>query len=198
MKPALNLAVACSLALTLGACASAPTMAPIQPVQQVNLSRYAGRWYVIGVIPTRFERNGYNATETYTLDKSGNMCTWYHVRQGSFSAPVKTLHSVGHPVPGTGNAVWSVHLYWLLRMQYKVAWLAPDYSRVIVARDKRDYAWLMARTPHISDADYQAMVARVQAMGYDVSKIQKVPQQWPPPANAPKLTQGNPCTDGVD
>ena len=50
---------------------------------------------------------------------------------------------------------------------------------MIVARDKRDYVWLMARSPHISAADYQAMLARVKAMGYDLSKLEKAPQRWP-------------------
>lgn len=56
--------------------------------------------------------------------------------------------------------------------------LAPDCSRVIVARDARDYPWLMARTPRISAAAYSDMLARVRAMGYDVAQIRKVPQRW--------------------
>jgi apolipoprotein D and lipocalin family protein len=36
----------------------------------------------------------------------------------------------------------------------------------------------MARTPTIPDSDYEAMIALADGMGYDVSKIQKVPQQW--------------------
>lgn len=195
MKWSRSIAAGCGLALLavgIAACADTDN-APIAAVPQVDLSRYAGRWYVIGVIPTRFERNGYNSMETYTLDKDGHMCTWFHLRRGGFHAPVKTLKSVGYPDSSSGNAVWSVHLYGLLRLQYKVAWLANDYSRVIVARDKRDYVWIMARTPQIPDSDYAAMVDRVNGMGYDISKLQKVPQQWPEPPSAPQLTETNPC-----
>jgi apolipoprotein D and lipocalin family protein len=35
----------------------------------------------------------------------------------------------------------------------------------------------MARTPTIDDSRYAALVARVKAMGYDTSKLVKVPQQ---------------------
>ncbi len=195
MKQSRGIAASCGVALlTLGIAACAGSdKAPIAAVQQVDLSRYAGRWYVIGVIPTRFERDGYNSVETYTLDKDGHMCTWFHLRQGGFDGPVKTLRSVGYPDSASGNAVWSVHLYGLLRLQYKIAWLADDYSRVIVARDKRDYVWIMARMPKIADADYAAMVDRVNGMGYDISKLRRVPQQWPEPPTAPKLSESNPC-----
>jgi len=37
----------------------------------------------------------------------------------------------------------------------------------------------MARTPEISAADYAALVERVGKLGYDVAKLQRVPQKWP-------------------
>jgi apolipoprotein D and lipocalin family protein len=58
-----------------------------------------------------------------------------------------------------------------------VAWLKDDYSQVIVARDARDYMWVMARTPTIAQADYDALLDRVRALGYPMDKIRKVPQQ---------------------
>ena len=59
-----------------------------------------------------------------------------------------------------------------------VAWLDPQYRTVIVARNKRDYVWIMARTPAIPEAQYELLVSRVVALGYDASKLRKVPQQW--------------------
>jgi apolipoprotein D and lipocalin family protein len=40
----------------------------------------------------------------------------------------------------------------------------------------------MARTPTLPQADYDALVAEIGAMGHDLSKLRKVPQQWPAPA----------------
>jgi apolipoprotein D and lipocalin family protein len=79
--------------------------------------------------------------------------------------------------PDTGNAVWGVQVFWPLKAQYIVAYLKDDYSQVIVARDARDYTWVMARTPTIPQADYDALLARVQSLGYPLDKIRKVPQQ---------------------
>ena len=167
-----------ALALALAACGSAGAQKPIEPVSHVKLSRYMGRWYVIASIPTRFDRDGYNQVETYHLEPDADICTSFRFDRGGFDGPAKTIHSTATVVPGSGNARWQVHLFWLLRLQYLVAWLAPDYSRVIVARDARDYVWLMARTPQISASEYQRMVARVGAMGYDLAKLREVPQRW--------------------
>lgn len=158
-------------------CASVAT--PLQPVAQVDLSRYLGRWYVIAMIPTRVERAAYNAVETYSRNPDGTICTWYRFRTGSENSPVKLIRSTAAVVPGTGNAAWSVHMYWLLRLQYLVGWLKPDYSQVLVVRDKRDHLWYMAREPQVSEVDLDAMRMRARSMGYDVSRIVYVPQRWP-------------------
>jgi apolipoprotein D and lipocalin family protein len=165
------------LVLSLIACRSAGK--PIEPVSQVDLSRYMGRWYVIASIPTRFERDGYDQVETYRREANGDIYTSFSFRAGGPDGPLKKIHSTATVVPGTGSAEWKVHFFWVLREQYIVGWLAPDYSRVIVARDARDYAWLMARTPQISAADYHDMLERVRAMGYDLAKVRKVPQMAP-------------------
>lgn len=184
MKLPNKLAALCLL-IALAGCRSALAEKPIEAVRGVQLSRYVGRWYVIASIPTRFGGGGYNQVETYHLEPGGEICTSFRFRDGGFDGPLKTIHSTATVVPGSGNGEWRVHLFWLLREQYIVAWLAPDYSRVIVARDARDYVWLMARTPQISGSEYRGMLARVRAMGYDLEKLRKVPQRWPAPGDAP-------------
>jgi len=72
-----------------------------------------------------------------------------------------------------------VQLIWPIKAQYLVAYLDDNYSETIIARDKRDYVWIMARTPTIPSADYDTLVARVKQLGYTVEDIRKVPQAWP-------------------
>jgi apolipoprotein D and lipocalin family protein len=161
------------------ATAQAASLPPVKPVAHVDLARFMGNWYVIATIPTRFEKSAYNPVETYTLQKDGNIYTQFHFRNGGFDKPVKAIHSTGFVKADTGNAVWGVQVFWPLKAQYVVAYLKDDYSQVIVARDARDYTWVMARTPSVSPADYAALIAKVGALGYDVSKIRKPPQSWP-------------------
>lgn len=172
----------------LTACAG--TAEPITPVRGVDLSLFMGRWYVIASIPTRFERGGHNAVEDYSRNADGTICTWFRMRPDSFTAPVKLLHSSARVVEGSGNGEWSVRLFTFLRAQYLVGWLKADYSQVMVVRDARDYFWYMARTPEVSGEDYQAMLDRAKAIGYDVAKIEKVPQRWPESGEGSQMFKG--------
>lgn len=175
MKLPKTLLMACAVLLNASACAS--ELPPITPVAHVDLPRFMGNWYVIATIPTRFEKNAYDALEVYTLRPDGNVATSFHFREGSFDGEKKDIHSTGIVRPGSGNAVWGVQVFWPLKAQYVVAWLKDDYSQVIVARDARDYMWAMARTPTIAPADYDALLARVKALGYPLDKVRKVPQR---------------------
>jgi apolipoprotein D and lipocalin family protein len=166
------------LVLALASCHGAVAQKPIKPVSRVDLARYMGRWYVIAAIPTRFGGDGYDQVETYRREPNGDIHTSFRFHAGGFDGPLKTIHSTATVVRGTGDAEWVVHLFWVLREQYIVGWLARDYSRVIVARDARDYVWLMARTPQIPASAYRRMLERVRAMGYDVDRIRRVPQRW--------------------
>ena len=179
MKLSKTLLVACAVLLNASACAS--QLPPIKPVAHVDLPRFMGKWYVIATIPTVFEKHAFNAVETYTLQADGNVHTTFRFNNDALDGPVKHIQSTGYVQAGSGNAVWGVKLFWGFKAQYIVAWLKPDYSELIVARDKRDYVWLMARTPHIPERDYQAMVRRVAAMGYDPTRLHKSPQRWPEP-----------------
>jgi apolipoprotein D and lipocalin family protein len=36
----------------------------------------------------------------------------------------------------------------------------------------------MARTPTIPDVDYDRLVLEVEALGYDLTELRRVPQEW--------------------
>lgn len=166
--------LAAAIAALVSACASrAPT---IPPVPSVDLPRFMGDWYVIAHIPSRPEREAYDAIESYRLDADGRIRTTFTFRRGSFDAPLETMEPVGTVVAGTGNAVWGMQFVWPIKAEYVIVDVAPDYSRTIIGRSKRDYVWLMARTPRLPQPELEAAIARIQALGYDTSKLRMVPQ----------------------
>jgi apolipoprotein D and lipocalin family protein len=137
-----------------------------------------GRWYVIANIPTIIERGAHNAVETYELAADGTIRTTFTFRKGSFDGAERRYEPRGFVRPGTGNAVWGMRFVWPVKAEYVVAYVDPAYERTIIARSKRDYVWIMARTPELAEADYEALVERVRRLGYDVTRLRKVPQQW--------------------
>jgi apolipoprotein D and lipocalin family protein len=150
---------------------------PIKPVSSVDLNQYMGDWYVIACIPTVFETDAYNAVESYQIEKDGSINTTFVYRKDGFDGPEKRYNPQGFVVENTGNAVWGMQFIWPFKTEYIIAYLDKDYTSTIIARNARDYVWIMARTPFIKDSEYQALTKTVANLGYDVSKLRKVPHQ---------------------
>lgn len=163
---------------SVAACANriGDTSAPVPVVPNVDLQRYMGAWYIVGAIGLALEDGAHNAIESYALNPDGTIATVFQFRKGSFDGEVQTKVTRAWVEPGTGNAEWRVRTIWPLRQQYVISHLEPDYSAAIVARDARDYVWILSRDPEISEQRYQAYRSRIAAMGYDMSKFSRYPQ----------------------
>lgn len=163
--------------LFLGACASPPPRPPLSLAPAVDLGRFMGDWYVIAAIPTVFERGAHAPVDRYELEADGSIATTFSFNAGAFDGPRRVLRSRGFVVAGSGNAVWGQQYLWPFRADYRIAWLSTDYTQVVIAREKRDYVWIMARTPTIAAADYARLQAVVAAQGYDVARLEPMPQR---------------------
>jgi apolipoprotein D and lipocalin family protein len=179
-KQLLGAALGGCLALGLNACVgSAPK--PITTVAQVDLNRFMGDWYVIANIPTFIEKGAHNAVESYAMNADGTVATTFVFNADGFDGKHKDYHPTGYIVDTQSNAVWGMQFLWPFKSEYRVIWLDADYTQTIIGRSKRDYVWIMARTPSIPEADYQQLLRFLSDEGYDIRKVQKVPQQWPAP-----------------
>ena len=172
-----------ALALTLGFVASffATTVSarePLPTVEALDLERFMGDWYVLANIPTRLERGAHNAVESYRLDESGRVATTFTFRKGAFDGPEKRYTPVGFIREGSGNAVWGMRFIWPIKAEYRVMFVDPDYQMTIIGRSKRDYVWIMARTPDIPDGELESLIDRVVDAGYERDAIELVPQRW--------------------
>jgi apolipoprotein D and lipocalin family protein len=174
MTPARRLGLL-ALTLMLAACSSSPA---IPVAERVDLERFMGDWYVIANIPTAPERGAHNAVESYRLDKDGTIATTFTFRDGSFDGPEKVMRPRGFVRDSTSNAVWGMQFVWPIKAEYLIAHVDPQYTETIIARSRRDYVWIMARTPQIPEPDYARLVQKVAELGYDTSRLERVPQRW--------------------
>jgi len=164
------------LSVFLGACAG--NQPPLATVDQVDLERFMGDWYVIANIPTFLEKGAHNAVESYELEPDGTIATTFVFRKDGFDGEEKVYRPKGFVTNTETNAVWGMRFVWPIKADYRIVFLREDYSLTVIGRNKRDFVWIMARTPTISDEDYQQMLELVESMGYDMSKVEKVPQKW--------------------
>jgi apolipoprotein D and lipocalin family protein len=174
--------LALTLLMVAGCSASLP---PLKTVDAVDIKRFMGPWYVIASIPTFIETEAYNGVETYRLDSDGSIGTVFTFNKGGFDGPPKRYNPRGFIVDTVNNSTWGMQFVWPIKAEYLITHLNQDYTQTVIGRNKRDYVWIMARTPQIPDDDYQRLVKELEEQGYDISRLRKVPQRWPNDGNRP-------------
>jgi len=165
------------ISVALYACSdeSARDMPPLTSTAKIDLKRYMGAWYVIANIPYFAERGKVATRDVYALDADGNVDTTYVYRK-TFDGPEKTTGSLGMVQEGSSNAYWRVRFLWLIRADYLVVEVAPDYSWALVGQPSRKLGWLLARAPAMDDALYAALLGKFAGYGYDTARFARVPQ----------------------
>lgn len=155
------------------------TLPPLKTVDKVDIKRFMGAWYVIACIPTFIETEAYNGLETYALNPDSTVDTVFTFNKGGFDGPLKRYNPRGFIVDTVNNSTWGMQFIWPIKAEYLITHLNEDYTRTVIGRNKRDYVWIMARTPQIPESDYQVLVKELEGQGYDIGKLRKVPQRWP-------------------
>jgi len=172
------LLVALSMALVGTGCATTPPEDAIRTESYVDLERFMGDWYVIASIPTGIEKQAYNAMESYRLDEDGTVATTFSFRKSGFDGKQKVYNPRGYVRDTSSNAEWGMQFVWPFKADYRIVYVDQDYTQTIIGRNKRDYVWIMARTPTISHEDFFERVKLIREQGYDASKLKMVPQRW--------------------
>lgn len=168
--------------LLFGACASAPELPPgtpsLQTVSKVDLARYVGTWHEIARYPFGIQdrRCARDTTATYRALAADEIEVINRCVQADGSAYV--AEGRAWVVDTWTNARLKVSflpawLRWLPvgRGDYWVMDLAPDYSWVVIGEPGRRYLWILARTPTMDRATYDAILRRLPAQGYDPSRL---------------------------
>jgi apolipoprotein D and lipocalin family protein len=158
----------------LTAFAKAP---PLPLADDVDMNRMYGGWYIVATLPNAFEKGMVAPYDVYSRRPDGGIREDFYMRRGSFAAEKK--HYVVHDwvKPGTHNAHWRVQLIWPLNFPFLVLYVAPDYRFALFGEADRKLGWIYSRDPVLSDADYQDLLAKFQALGYDTAKFRRVVQR---------------------
>ena len=165
------------LVMAVAGCQSIPRK-PVETAAHVDLERFMGDWYVIACIPTFIEKHAYNAVESYELEGDHKVKTTFSFREGGFDGTLKRYHPAGFVKDTQSNAVWGMRFVWPFKADYRVLYVDDDYSTTIIGRQKRDYVWIMARSPNIPQQEYERLTALAAERGYDPTRLRKVPQSW--------------------
>ncbi len=150
---------------------------PLRTVESVDLERFAGLWYVIESMPTAVEAGAHDATERYRLLENGRIDIEFRFLEDSFDGPEKILPMVGWIHDESTRAEWRVRPFWPIRLAYLILEIGPDYDYTVIGHPSKRYVWIMARQPSLDPATLDEIRGRLEGVGYDVERIQSVPQR---------------------
>jgi apolipoprotein D and lipocalin family protein len=154
-------------------------------VASVNVPRYMGTWYEIAKYPNWFQRKCVsNTSAQYSTQPDGtvrvqNRCTQ---ADGKVSEAIGQARQIGESTSPKIQVRFApewlsfVPLVW---GNYWVIDLDTDYQLVAVSEPKRDYLWVLSRTPEVSAKAYDELMARLEKKGFDLKKLEKSTQVKP-------------------
>ena len=171
--------VALMLALVAAGCTTAAQRSPLETVAWVDVKRYAGIWHEIALYPNRFQQAcAADTTATYTPLGEGRIGVLNSCRRADGSE--MSVNGVAEVVDAATNAKLKVSFLpsWLRwtgigRGDYWVLHLSADYHVAIIGEPSREYLWILARSPTLPEAEYQALMPKVRAAGYDPARLRR-------------------------
>jgi len=151
---------------------------PLTTIPSLDVPRYMGRWYEIAKYPNRFQKKCVgDTTAEYSLEPDGklqviNRC---RIEDGQFDEAVGAARQIGDRsspklevrfAPAWLSfipAVWGD--YWVIDLD-------ADYQLAAVSEPKREYLWVLSRSPKVSPEVYDALLKRLADKGFDTRKLE--------------------------
>jgi apolipoprotein D and lipocalin family protein len=155
---------------------------PLVPIRALDVPRYMGAWYEIAKYPNRFQKNcaGFT-TAHYSLqpDKTVQVINRCRRADGAIDEAVGSARQQGGAdspklqvrfAPGWMSflpMVWGD--YWVIDLD-------PDYQLAAVSEPKREYLWILSRTPTVPRQAYAGLLARLERQGFDLARLEMTRQ----------------------
>ena len=158
-----------AMVLALSGCTGLPE--GIKPVSDFELDRYLGTWYEIARIDNRFEKGLSQVTASYRLRDDGGVQV---INRGYDRTTQQWQQADGKAyfVRNTNEGYLKVSFFGPFYASYAIFHLDhQNYSYSFVTGNNRDYLWLLARTPVVSDELKAQFLAHARKQGFDTEAI---------------------------
>lgn len=147
-----------------------------KPVSPFNVDKYLGKWYEIARLDYSFEKDLINVTAEYTLNDDGTIGV---ANRGQDSLTGEWEGSVGKAkfIGDKNEGRLKVSFFGPFYAAYNVIGIDKQYQNALVVGNDRDYLWLLSRQPQMSERIRNRFLNKVEALGFDTSKLIWTAQQ---------------------
>jgi len=155
----------------------------VRSISDVDLTRYAGKWYEIARYPNRFQRQCVgDVTAEYSLEPGGRIRVVNQCRRAD--GTMDAAEGVAKRTPGAPDSQLKVRFAPAVLSFIPAVWgdywiigLAPDYSYAVVGDPSRKYLWILSRTPRLEGPSYDKALEIVKTNGFDPNRLERTKQQ---------------------
>ena len=143
-------------------------------VENLDIERFMGRWYVIALIPNWIEENATNSYDDYKLNKDGTISITYKAIKNGKERTIKQKGTILN-----NSARWEIEFLkpWIpfYKAPYEVILLDENYEYMAVGYPDNSFGWIMARNTLIDINIYNNILNELnQNFGYEKNKFKKV------------------------
>jgi len=155
----------------MGAVAAALAGAP-QPVKPVPTDLYSGRWYEIARTNNSLQADCEGSTNDFSGFSDGAFSVIQTCHKGAPNGPKQIYTARGRVLPASANAKIRLGYFGgLISQEYWIVDRSDDNVWAIMARYDGKYVWLISRRPVLDAAARNHAMARIQQLGFDMSRI---------------------------
>jgi apolipoprotein D and lipocalin family protein len=149
---------------------------PLKTVPKVEIERYMGTWYEIASFPQRFQRGCVASMATYSLRTDGKVDVLNQCRNETLDGKMRSAKGTAWIVDKQTKARLKVRFFWPFSGDYWIIDLGSNYEYAVVGHPKRTYLWILSRQRQMDPDTYEAILRRLKAQDYDVSRLHRTLQ----------------------
>ncbi len=164
----------------------AQALPPVQTIASLDVPRYMGTWFELAKFPNVFQRkcvSNTRAVYTLNVDNTVQVLNRCRIQDGSAIEALGQAKQMGNATSPVLKVRFAPEwLGWLPLVwgDYWVIDLDDQYQLAAVSDAKREYLWVLSRSPKIDQARYAALLQRLKQQGFDVDKLEVTPQDSTP------------------
>lgn len=166
-----------SLLFSLSCTKTNSQMIDTSTVKELDLNRYLGTWYEIARFPHSFEKNLVGVTATYSMRDDGKIKVVNQGYKNTLDGELSVAEGKAKIPDKSEPGKLKVSFFWIFYGDYFVLELDENYQYVMIGSSSPKYFWILSRTPQLSPEIYEMLLDKARKRGYNLDKLEKVPQK---------------------